>query len=245
MKGEPIDLSVVLCVSDQGNRLHASVLSLYRAVEQARVEGAGVEVVAVVHGEHRATRLWLEEYFREPLLESPEACPGAARNAAFAHVSGRHVACLEGGEMWSRDFLARGLRCARDQAGGASKVWRPEASIGFPDNYFDAKDRCVRFTPEPDCFPPESLLTANPFPPTFLAARGVIDANPFPEEDPARGWGEVEWWWSANLVGAGVCQPPVPGTLHYFPVSRPRRERKGWRIGPTVLEQCSRRKEPW
>lgn len=229
------DLSVVIFAGRQGRALHGTVLSVERAVARARAAGARIDITVALHDAGATTREWLREYCAHDCIEIDAACLGGARNRAREAVAGRYLAFLDGGELWSGTFLDSALRQARredwDQV-----VLRPAASLGFSDRYFYQMNYATRFVPAPGECEPEALLDGNPYPPTFLADRRILEAVPFPTVDVARGWDAVDWWWCANLLGAGIDQVPVAGTVHYHPVTG-REQPSAARPGPTWLER--------
>ena len=162
-----------------------------------------------------------------------EASLGEARNHACQLLKNRFLAFIDGGDLWSANFLIDAL--SRATRGRQQAVWRPAFSVGFADQYFKTDLLVRRDTPWPDMLNPATLLLEPMFPPTFLAARTVLEAVPFPVEDVERGWTEIDWWWSANLAGERIEQIPVAQSIHYHRV--PELQPKRGRIGPTSLSR--------
>ncbi|KAA0012906.1 hypothetical protein F0A17_08220 [Billgrantia pellis] len=229
------DLSVVIFAGRQGHALHGTFLSVERAVIRARETGASVDITVALHDADEATREWLAQGVAHRCLEIQANCLGAARNAAREAVNGRYLAFLDGGELWSGTFLEKALNLARGD--DREQVLRPAVSLGFADRYYLQPCYTTRFIPEPDDFEPSAVLDGNPYPTTFLADRRVLKAVPFPHVDIARGWNAVDWWWCANLLGASIEQVPVPGTVHYHPVTSHGEPPAPGRLGPTWLER--------
>lgn len=229
------DVSAAVFASRQGHALHGTLLSVARAEARARDAGASVDVTVILHDADTATREWLDEHCAYPRLDMHAACLGAARNAARDAVSGQYLAFLDGGDLWSGNFLEQALKHARRD--DPRQVLRPAASLGFPDRYFYQNCYTTQFIPGPDDIDPCVLLDSNPYPATFLADRAVLEAIPFPHVDVARGWNDVDGWWCANLAGAGVHQVPVAGTAHYHPLASHGAPAPRGRLGPTWLER--------
>lgn len=234
----------MIFASQEGRLLHGSILSVDRAIEEARNVGLAVEAFVAVRAAGQATETWLAERSPFPAISISAPCLGAARNSALRITKGRTVAFLDGGDMWSRNFLVQAS--TRDQNNTRPVVWRPATSIGFADNYFDEERYSLQPVPNSTDMPASAILASNPYPPTFFARREILTTNSFPQEDAKRGWTAIDWWWNANLIGHGVELRAVPETLHYFrsSLAETRQRTHGTeRLGPTTLELGKRRRE--
>lgn len=242
MKSTPPDISVVIFASREGHLLHGSLLSVTRAMKEAHNAGLIVDALVATYAPDRNTSAWLAERWPYRSVNTAKLCLGTARNFALEKTNGRTVAFLDGGDLWSRNFLVEAA--SQNQRSKRNVVWRPATSIGFADDYFDSSRYSVRLIPDSADLPPSSILVVNPYPSTFFARREILKAIPFPVEDQARGWNEVDWWWNANLLGHDVELRTVPETLHYFRTSMAearQRARGPGRLGPTALELGRRR----
>jgi len=229
------DIGIVIFAADQGHFLSRTILAVNRSVTMLTENGMTSSVTVVVRGSDEATATWLNEKCEHRIVHAGEASLGEARNLAVANVHGRHLAFIDGCDLWSANFPSAALLLAKKHR--LRVVWRPAVSIGFPDNYFDGGLYSRRHIPGPDLLQPSSLLLANPYPSIFVAERQLLDSMPFPVEDVKRGWTAVDWWWCANLAGAGIHQIPVPDTIHYFRRQRNKQAPAEGRIGPTSLEK--------
>lgn len=236
------DISVVVFASRESHLLHGSMLSVDRAIQEARKAGLKVEALVATFAADKSTAAWLTERSPYKSIKIAKSCLGTARNFALEKAKGRAVACLDGGDLWSRNFLVEAA--IHNQSTKRRVVWRPATSIGFADDYFDTSRYSVHPVPDSTDLPPSSILVANPYPSTFFAARDILKTIPFPVEDQDRGWSEVDWWWNANLIGHDVDLRTVPETLHYFrsSLAEERQRARAWgRLGPTALELGKRR----
>ncbi len=243
MRPRSADISVVVFASRQGHLLHGTMLSVERAVGEALKGGLKVEVLVAIYAADRNTATWVHERSPYQALQAAGSCLGTVRNLALDETAGRHVAFLNGGDIWSRNFLVEAAE--EDRRVKRDVVWRPAVSIGFADDYFDASGYSVRKIPNSTEFDRSSILVDNPYPSTFLAKRRIIQTHRFPAEDIDRGWTDVDWWWNANLLGHDVEQATVPETIHYFRSSLAKeqaRKRGTVRLGPTALELGRRRR---
>ncbi len=238
MNRPAIDLTVALFACDQGALLHASVVSLERAVAHALRQGLRVQRLLVMHDSDARTERWASEFIHAPwaVVRAPHGGLGHARNAAVAAAQGAYVTFMDGPDLCSETFPADALDHARRATYDA--VWHPEVAIRFGNHYFAVDQREIVFHPDPpaDGFDYAGLLMANPYSSLVLAPRRILDAVPFPLEDVRRGWTDVDGWWTCNVVGAGFHHRTVPGTAHYQRVCAA--ESAAGRIGPSPLSRA-------
>lgn len=240
------DLSLVVCARTEGHRLHACVTSVDRAVGRARDAGWSVDLSVVLHSANAETTSWAARSlgcgWRRVVCPDPRQ--SAARTAGLRETRGRHVALLDGGEMMSSGWLEAALSAARDTPYPA--VWHPEAVIEFGGSYHSEQGYRLVFHPDAVAFEYDytAMLAANPYSTGWLAPRAIVDGVPFRCEDPERGWGDVDWWWNCDVVGAGYHHRVVLETFHCRRVDRdgrPISQRPvvpGDRIGPTSLARA-------
>ena len=237
------ELGVAIFAKDEAHLLHRTIVSVKRALAALSGLGVAADVVVVQYGNCEKTRAWLAEKCQFRVVGLEQASLGEARSRAFELLKNRFLAFIDGGDLWSANFLvdalSRATRC------GQQVVWRPAFSVSFADEYFSTNLLVRRDTPWPEVLNPASLLLEPIFPATFLTARTVLEAVPFPVEDKERGWTEIDWWWSANLAGQGIEQIPVAESIHYHRVPPPELQVKRGRMGPTSLSRpTGKKKQP-
>lgn len=245
------DVTIVIFAHEEGHELHRSLVSTKRAIEALPGESNN-DILILRRGDHAPTAEWLDQHCPYPIVRLKHDSLGIARNAAADCCQSRFVALLDGGDIWSANFLAEALAQAKALAVEEQErtVWRPAATLRYADNYFDASNYKLLVTPPADETTPAALLAENPYPSSAFLSSALLREVPFPVEDAKRGWGHVDWWWSANLAGRGAVQHPVPRTLVYQrteQVSRRERLDQGMVLGPTLLELpggMARRREP-
>lgn len=227
------ELGIAIFASDEGHLQHRTQVSVKRALAALTDLGATADVVVIQRGRCEKTGAWLAERCPWRVVTLACASLGEARNRACGLLQNRFLAFIDGCDMWSANFLVDALSRARRNARPA--VWRPAFSVGYTDDYFRHDLLVRREMPWPEVLDPATLLIEPIFPATFLAARSILEAVPFPVEDEERGWTEVDWWWSANLAGEGIEQIPVAESIHYTRVLPPEFRTEQGRIGPTSL----------
>lgn len=230
------DLSIAILGGRSGPALHATLLSVDRAVARLRAERAMPFEILLLREQDAPDPGALVSGLdrREALRILPAGRDlSEARRAGVAGTRGRYLAFLEAGDMWSGNFLVEAVRAARRE-GQRHSVWRPEAVIGCGRDYFAFDLHATFQTPMPDAEAGAILLHECPYAPSFFAHRTVFDSVPFPAVDPRRGWEDVDPWWIAECLGMGYAQRILEGTALYGwngAQSMPRTVR----IGPTSL----------
>lgn len=230
-------VSVFLFLKDEANLALGQILSIQRAVDRLGKASATADVTVIVPQSSTATLAWLAERDFFPTVALPDDRIGSARRSAVERARGTHLAFIDGGTIWCGDFLVDAL--AADLRASAAVVWRPEFLITFPERFYQYDRYAFAVHPPRTGHDAASLLSGNPYPPTWLARTEILRRVPLPVEDRDRGWGDADRWWIANLLGAGVENAAVPGTFCYVP-SRPGAEGPS-EIGPTILE-CGRKR---
>lgn len=241
----PVDVSVIVFAGDQHHMLHGCLASIERAAAHATRSGHSLEVLLVLYESSAETEAWVREQVGNvwrPLRFS-ESGLGATRNAAIKASSGRHIAMVDGWDLWSENWIENAIGMAEIQ----EAIWHPELIVRFGKDYISSQGYGIVWQPDGEAsdFDYVFLLTHNPYSTGFLARRSVYEAVPFPVEDRERGWFDIDWWWMCNVVGAGFHHRTVPGTFHYQPVdsqNRPLSEVRHStfrRFGPTTLSRRS------
>ncbi len=213
MSAATTDITAILLAHDEGPRIGISLHSLLDAVGAARNAGLAVEPAVVVLADaSAATRLALDEVESRGvrlLREVDTADPGAARNTAVHAVTGEHIAFLDGGALWSENWLV---------AAHALCSTEPGRVIAHPEiHWFHEQGRELYFPPDQDDpgFDPAILRFGNCWDGQALAAAGVYQAVPFPELGAQAAPGQLDWEWSTATVAAGYRHRVAPATINF------------------------------
>ena len=230
MKGH--DLSIVILAGRSVPALHATLLSVDRAVREA----GPLSVEILLQPESGAPNL-------HDGMASVAGCselrllaaraPGHMRRDAVAEATGAILAVLDAGDLWSSNMLSLGLAAIRRE-GSRHSVWRPEAVIDGGLDYFSFDTRTVLQSPMVELKEGATLLYECPFASAFILHRAVLEAVPMPVPDRADDAFDADAWWIADCVAAGHAQRILAGTVLYrwnpqCPVQRP------VRIGASAL----------
>lgn len=205
------DVSAILFASDEGPRIGISLHSLLDAASAARDAGLEVEKLVVLAGASAGTRRALEEVESHGvrLLTVDETDPGAVRNAAVAATTGEYVALLDGGSVWSENWLA---------AAHAFCATEPGRLIAHPEiHWFYEQGRELYFPPDQDepGFDPAVLRHGNCWDAQAMATASVYRDVPFPQLGADVSTGQLDWDWSVATLAAGFRHRVVPATINF------------------------------
>jgi hypothetical protein len=236
--GVNADLEVVVFVHDQGHFLGGCITSVMRASAYAEARGRSVLLTAVVRAPTPLTSAWVHQRLdtRWRILHSPGSALSQARNLARLAITGRHVAFIDGDDLWCENWLdSAAAAVSREPA-----IWRPETLITFGSDFHSPAGRSLMFQPikldDPSILLSHQILASG-----FVAPREILMANPWPDPDAERGWDQPDHWWNCNVAGTGHTHRALADTFHYrhirgAGVGSPTSPRG--RIGPTVLARA-------
>lgn len=203
------DITAILVAHDEGPQIGISLHSLLDAAAAGRQSGLQVETLVVLADPTPATRDALAEAAEHGVrVEAVDlADPGAVRNHAVGVAGGHQVAFLDGGALWSENWLvAAHALCADPQV-----IAHPEI------HWFYEHGRELYFPPDQDDagFDPAILRFGNCWDAQAVAAAAVYRAVPFPELGERVAPGQLDWEWSTATVAAGFRHRTAPATINF------------------------------
>jgi hypothetical protein len=190
----PADVSVILIGHDQDVLIHGSIVSAERAAERARARGLSVELILLLRDPTPALARWSADRIGTSwrVLTSSAQDHGVAHNEAIAASRGRHIAWIDGWDLWSENWIEAAVLAA--ERAPAVAVWHPEAVVRFGQNFFSTQGYALLWQPDGAAGEIDyaALLDEDPYPTGPFAARSLFDEIPFPTEDAARGWVDLQ-----------------------------------------------------
>lgn len=211
------DVSAVLVAGDEGPRIGISLHSALDASAAARASSLRAEVLVVLARPSAATRAALAgaEALGARVLPVDLRDPGEVRNAAVAAAHGAYIAFLDGGALWSENWLV---------AAHAACAASPERVVAHPEvHWFYERGRELYFPPDQESadFDPAVLRHGNCWDGQPMAAAEIFRAVPFPELGERAEPGQLAWYWNLATVAAGCVHRVAPATAN-FARQRPR-----------------------
>ena len=229
MSGMP-DITVTVIFHREGPLAIPALASMRDLVGTARASGLAVEARALIDRGDTLTRHivaarggWLDG-----VEEISAGDLGLARNAGVAASKGAVLACLDGDDLWGRQWLRLAMEVSRGTPGEA--IWHPEVLYYFDEGDIDRHS--LTSHPHPNAksilmehcesievdFDRDGLFLNNFWSANVFAPRGVHEAHPYFAVDRDLGIGIEDWTWNMMTVTRGVPHRVVPGTVHLIRV---------------------------
>ncbi len=213
-----IDITAIVTAHREGLLAPATLATLARAVEIARVEGLNVEIVVMLDRADALTREVFQHFSETRIpLEMHEVDfgdPGASRNAAVRVARGRWIALLDADDLWCADWLVASFRAAESDS--RSIVWHPEVNVYFGVNphVFVHADMDA---PEYEL---SHLAVRNDWTSLSFARRELFEAVPYRPSKLSAQIGYEDWTWNMDVISAGAIHKTVKGTGHAIRTKR-------------------------
>lgn len=208
------DISVIITAHSEGRFTHRSAKSAQRAACYARAAGITVELVAVMDCPSQETLSYFEE--GEKIFEKVTTIEvrdfGLARNHGVEITSGKCIAFLNAGDLFSENWLAAAFRLASENQKNPL-VLHPELNV-----FFSGKEVHVDASIDSDNpgYSPLELIQFNPWASSSFVSRAFfLDGNLFAAVRGS-GFGRQDWHWNCEVIANGAAHRIVPGTAHFF-----------------------------
>lgn len=212
------EVSVILTAHGEGRLAHKSAKSAKRAARLAESDGVGVELIAVLDRPAPETLAYFAEWgaMFGTVLSVEAGDRGLARNRGAEAASGRYLAFLDPGALFSENWLAAAHELAR-RAGDERLVLHPELNL-----FYEGEEVCAAESLDSDApgYTPLELLQFNPWTPlTFVARSFFLGGNLYA---PVAGgaFGRQQWHWDCEAAAAGAVHRLVPRTVHFVKRAR-------------------------
>lgn len=230
------DLSVVITAHAEGRLAHRSVRSARRAISHARGQGLEVELIAVLDDPSAATLSYFEEqrggFDVVDRVEFQD--PGLSRNHGVELSSGRYVAFMDAGDLFSENWLAEAIRFAAAHA-TELPVLHPELNVYFGAELFLS----ASLNSDSPGYSPLELMQYNPWTAMCVVARDFFRGGNRYVATKGSGFAHEDWHWNCETIAGGATHRLVPGTVHFIRLgadeSRPGAGRPGATFPPSKL----------
>jgi glycosyltransferase involved in cell wall biosynthesis len=206
------DLSLVVTAHNETLVCGPTMESADRAVAAARDAGYTVQTIVALDRASDATT----EYFHQPAFDHwerwilDEGDLGRVRNAIVPRTDGRHIAFLDADDLFSENWLARGLThlaAAREEGGAA--IAHPEVIITF-DGAVGLHQNVDQSSP---LFTPYFLYVRNLYDSLCLTPREAHLAVPYVHRDIPNGLSWQDWQFAVETMSRGWDHVVVPETI--------------------------------
>jgi glycosyltransferase involved in cell wall biosynthesis len=229
----PPDISVIITAHHEGRLSHRSARSAQRAARFARAAGIEVEIIGVLDCPSEETLTYFAEWEEifEKVTRIEVRDPGLARNHGVGIASGRYIAFLNAGDLFSENWLARAFHLVVENS-ATRLVLHPELNV-----YFSREEVYVETTIDSDGadYSPLELMQFNPWTSrSFVSRDFFLDGNVYAAASGG-GFGHQNWLWNCEVIGNGAVHRFVPATAHFIRLSRDQATPREQTFGPSKL----------
>ncbi|MFC4352552.1 glycosyltransferase [Fodinicurvata halophila] len=205
-----IDISAILCGHREGRVSVASLRSFDTAIAAARNRGLTVQPVLVLDRPDTITEKVFAAHSTSTTLwiEVDVGDQGKARNEAIKQAAGKHVAILDGDDLWQESWLWRAYNFLA-QFNNKSVIAHPEYNY-----FFEGQATIFRhIDQESEDFNIDLLRVTNYWDALAMAPRSVHINYPYADRDMENGWAYEDWQWNIETLINGIVHKVVPNTV--------------------------------
>lgn len=209
------DVAAVVNLHCEGAASTPSIISAWRAVQDANARGHDAQLLLVLdrsdEGTFALAQSWVDRGAQ--LVSCDEGDLGAARNAAAKAANAEWIAFLDSDDLWSENWLTHAITAAKQTpTARGPNVFHPTVNVIFGDHHSllhhqDSEDESFSWSR----FRLHNGWTAL----SFLRRSDMLDL-PFPRNDLVRGFGFEDWSWNMAVLEHGGRHLVVADTCHFI-----------------------------
>jgi glycosyltransferase involved in cell wall biosynthesis len=207
-----VDLSLVVTAHNETLVCGPTMASADRAVARARDAGYTVQTVVALDKASDATT----EYFAQPEFDHWERWTmnegdlGRVRNAVIPRTEGRYIAFLDADDLFSENWLARGLdHLESGRERGEMLIANPELIVTF-DSGVGLHQNVSQDSP---LFTPYFLYVRNLYDSLCMTPREAHLDVPYVHRDIPNGLSWQDWQFAIETMSRGWKRVVVPNTI--------------------------------
>ncbi len=226
-KKDGANLSVILCLHEEGLIAIPTLKSLYQAKKFAESHSLSVEIITVLDNPSMKTQLLVEEQKAQidQIVRVNFNDPGLSRNKGIELAVGECIALADGDDLMSENWLYEAYKLAKDR----DVVVHPEANLIFGKE----KKIIFRHIPQHEFATLLSLFDENPWTMLSCAKKSIFLKNPLEKSSLAEGYGYEDWHWNCEVAAQQIEHIIAPGTVHFI-----RQKRKNSQLALSQILSC-------
>ncbi|SHH52165.1 glycosyltransferase [Desulfofustis glycolicus] len=212
MSAEPV-LTVIVTCHREHHLVGASLASAVSACGRAAKKSVPCRIYVVLDRSDVLTRTYLEPFAEnlDTVFEVDFGDLSLARNHAIAHVATPFVTFLDGDDLFSDDWLWRGV-CHLERFAGEPVVGHAEVRMTFGS----AREGRVQIPTASPLFHPLYLISSWQYATDTIAPTELFRKYPYRERDERCGLAAEDWLWTCETVAGGVRHVIVPETSYFY-----------------------------
>lgn len=210
------DISVVLCVHDEGARIQATARSLACAFRYAIDNTMGIELIVLLNATDDITNRYIDETFKSIFSEFQATYAnvdfdsvGTARNKGIEMAQGDVVAVVDSDDLFSENIFVAGYKAAMEDN---SKVYHPEYTLGFGEQNWIRKN----IDSKDDSRAISRIIDDPVWPSTVFASKDLFYKIPYRDAPVGGGTGPEAWQWNVDTLDDRVEHAIISRTVVYY-----------------------------
>ncbi len=215
MSNMTMDVAAVVNLHREGTTAAPSLISAWRAIENARAHGHSARLVLALDRSDEATEGLAKEWEDRGahLVSCNEGDLGAARNAAVQEVDADWIAFLDADDLWSENWLTAAAEVASQlPRRPGPDVLHPAVNVIFGDHHSLLHHRAS----DDPSFSWARFRLHNAWTALSVARRSDLLELPYPRNVLVEGFGFEDWSWNMAVLDAGGRHHVVRDTCHFI-----------------------------
>ncbi len=207
-----VDLTVIVSAHDETLVAGPTMESAELAARRAEEAGYTIERIIMLDKATDDTRAFFSHSDFDSWLHVESECGdiGLARNEAIKRARGNLIACLDGDDLFSENWLSNGIaECNARAEAGQCVIAHPELNWIF-DN---GNSIFTKIAQDDPLFTPLYFVAGNYYDSMLIAPRAVHLDCPYGPRDMKRGLAYQDWRFSIETMGRGFKHVIVPDTI--------------------------------
>ena len=209
------DITAVVNLHREGAAALPSVISAWRAVQDAQQSGLTCTLLLVLDRPDAATisvaNKWATTYGGH-ILRSNAGDLGASRNAAVVAANSTWIAFLDADDLWGEYWLRLAHTAAIDDESPGPTAWHPAVNVIYGDYH----SLLHHVSSDDPSFSWSRFRLHNQWTALSFVRRSDLLAMPFPPNELDAGFGFEDWSWNEEILRRGGRHRIVADSCHFI-----------------------------
>lgn len=215
-----VDISIIVCVHNEGRLFHHSLKSIERSMDYATKHGLGVELIIVADNVDSSTNKYLKENLKQTskslnlIHKVSFKDVGLSRNFGINIANAKVITVIDGDDLMCENWLVEGLKKLQDSED--EKIVHPEYSL-----YFGSRDLLWKMSDsKTDYFSHRNSVEINYYCSLMMAYKHTVSKYPYRQTRSEESFGYEDWLWNCDTLFAEVEHVIAPKTMYAYRVKQ-------------------------
>lgn len=223
-----LDVSIVVCVHNEGRLFHHTLKSIQRAINFAKRHGIRTELIIVADNIDNSTFKYLKDNsklineLRSSIHKVSFKDVGLSRNFGINIANGQVITIIDGDDLMCENWIIEGLKII--QNGKDEKIVHPEYSF-----YFGARDLLWKMHDSTtDYFSHRNSVEINYYCSLMMADKQTLKRFPYQQTRSEESFGYEDWLWNCDTLFSGIKHLIAPKTMYAYRVKKQQSRFMSW-----------------